>query len=426
MRAMTTQKAPQVGARTYLVKYEPPPVLARLLRKDEIEKDSQQVSGEQALMGRHEHPFNMDELGDLATANLWHAACITAKAVASVGLGYRFAAKRGEDDSAERDKAEDLVPDNSFSGFCAEIVEDLESCGNAYIEVERGKSASEIARLNLVPPGTMWVMQDGNYQQRIGTKTAIFVPYGSKERDGRNEILHIKTRTPRSRYYGLPKWLGAIPDLILDQNAVLYQIRFFENSAMPDFAVIVEGGELTEDAEKKIADLLSTNFKGVNNAHRTIYIPSPDPSVKIRLEPLNKIGRDADFVGLRAQSRDFVVSAHRVPPRIVGIVTAGQLGGGGETIGQLQIFDQTVCDPIRQKLGKILGKTIFEEVGITSPITFTALDVTSWSEDAEAVARLKEAGLIWPAEGRERLGYDGDGPSKNLDATLDELNRQLA
>ena len=64
----------------------------------------------------------------------------------------------------------------------------------------------------------------------------------------------------------------------------------------------------------------------MENAGRIIMLEDERDRVKIRFEKLNLEVKDLKIAKALEHFRDVVVAAHGVPPRILGIVTPGQLG----------------------------------------------------------------------------------------------------
>jgi capsid portal protein len=170
----------------------------------------------------------------------------------------------------------------------------------------------------------------------------------------------------------------------------LYSQKFFITSGVPDLAIIVEGGEFDEETEKKVVEFFQTNLKGVENSHKTLYLPINDQDIKIRFEKLEP-SRQWVYPNekMRGTCRDNIVSAHGVPPRLVGIVTAGQLGGGGEIFGQLKIFQEATIEP-RQSLFELKLAPVISEMISGARIAFDELD-TSIQE--KALTRLSLLGV---------------------------------
>ncbi|HFE37072.1 MAG TPA: phage portal protein, partial [Gammaproteobacteria bacterium] len=173
------------------------------------------------------------------------------------------------------------------------------------------------------------------------------------------------------------------------------------------FAVIIEGGNLSSEARSALKKFLAQRATGVKNAGRAIEISIDDPNVKIRIEKLGLESKDKDFSFSdgRGQNRDEVISAHGVPPRLVGIMAAGQLGGVGEIEGQLTIFKQSTIDPDQEALENLLNSTIIASFGTHKwRLKFNEMDITDALADTEKYTRLTEAGILTPDEVREDLG----------------------
>jgi len=127
-----------------------------------------------------------------------------------------------------------------------------------------------------------------------------------------------------------------------------------------------------------------------------------------------------------------IVSAHGVPPRIVGIVTAGQLGGGGEADSQLRIFEEIDRAPERNRIEEFYNRTIIQDARFGEHkwnLEFNAIDTTNRKMDAEIENILKQAGIKLPEESRQDLGLpslDEEGmqrlgASSGLEQNVNEL-----
>jgi capsid portal protein len=77
-----------------------------------------------------------------------------------------------------------------------------------------------------------------------------------------------------------------------------FNVRFFDNHAVPAYAVVIEGADVTPELEEKILD----HFKAIKgDPHRTLVIPVPGipgdeaTQVKVRFEKLAVDIKDASF-----------------------------------------------------------------------------------------------------------------------------------
>ena len=118
----------------------------------------------------------------------------------------------------------------------------------------------------------------------------------------------------------------------------------------------------------------------------------------LKVISLLKRKEDMSFQEFKKQTRDEIIAAHNTPPRLVGIITSGQLGGGNELISQVHQFNETEILPKIELL-----EAFFDNIGID--LSLKAVDSTSFKDDAELIAGLIEIGVITVDEARNMLGW---------------------
>lgn len=330
-----------------------------------LSKASIALQEEKAAGGLIPHPYNLESVKDIHEP--YHDRCLQLKAITTVGIGYEFLAAGSE---SPIEMTPPGNPDSTFDETLMKAAIDLESTGNLYLEPVRG-GGGEIVELYWIPSDTVWLKErkekvHGGYRQISGLQSVDFVPFGKyiagqKGDKDIHELIHIRIPSAESRYYGVPDWIGAIGPVILSNNTTEYNARFFANNATPDWSLIISGAELDKDVEQSIKDFIETNLKGVENSRKLLYLNIPDSEVTIKWDQISGKVNDGDFLKLRAAVRDDIVSGHSVPPRLVGIVVAGQLGGGGEAKEQLKIFRETFSNPRKRLLETALNSTLFAD-----------------------------------------------------------------
>jgi capsid portal protein len=193
----------------------------------------------------------------------------------------------------------------------------------------------------------------------------VTIPNTSDQKEV-NEILVIKNFNPRTKYFGFPEWYSATADLVLDRSVIECRIREFDNNLMIQFMIICEGGELDSDGLRKIKKFLASNYKGVSNAGKALYINSDHPDVKIRIERLDKDIREVGYIRTREQNRDFISAADGTAPILFGAKVAGQLGGTTEIKDLFKILDETVIKPEKRTFTAKLKYLFKTKLGINN------------------------------------------------------------
>jgi PBSX family phage portal protein len=297
---------------------------------------------------------------------------------------------------------------------------DYEAIGNLGLEVVR-KDKIPVA-LYHIPFHTMRVCTDNNtYVQIRGTKKIRFRRFNTEEKiykawvetigevkdipDSGHEIIHILNYHPCSSFYGVPDIISALGSLLGQIEARDYNLRFFENNAVPDYAIVIEGGEFTPESKKTIKAYFENELKG--STHRTLVLPV-DEGVKVTFEKLTVEVRDSSFRLYRADNRDEIIRAHGIPPRRVGIAEAGGLGGTGEAKWQAENYKTSIVRPSQEILEYRINDFLIQGgFGISDWILqFSQIDLTDELEDARINEIYVKAGVKSVNQVRGELGYD--------------------
>lgn len=294
-------------------------------------------------------PVSYEDLIAAYYGNPYHASAIDVKTINIIGNGIR--------DAGINSTLGAMCRGMSLYALLENTIRDLRIFGNAFWETPKGE-------IYYIPAWTMYRTKSG-WEQRVGTEKQGF---------GEDEIWHFRTPSMLSSFYGSPEYLSILPTIELMNTITTYNKNFFENNAIPDFAIITEGGMLSPVAENSIGRFLRSKFKGVENAHKTLYLPVPE-GVKVKFEKLQSDNmKDMQFMELRKACIGEIISCHGVPPRLMSILVPGELGGGGETEGERKIFYQTRIKPLQNSFGGQLDSFFQQRLGQTTDIEFESFD----------------------------------------------------
>jgi PBSX family phage portal protein len=384
-------------------------------------------------------PYNLYELANFYDSNFANHAAIDAKVSNTVGLGYRFeTAKdvilRMEDmdvESArlkakkriERSKGdaiewlESLNDDDSFITTMEKVDLDLESTGNAYLEIGRSITG-EIGYVGHIPATTMRVrrLRDG-FTQIISGKVVYFRNFNATNQnpitdDPRpNEVIHFKSYSPLNTFYGVPDIISAYLSLKGDQLASQYNIDYFENKAVPRYIVVVKGARLDSESEDRLFRFLQTGLKGQN--HRTLYVPLPADQegnkIDFTMIPVEANVQEASFDAYREKNRNDILMAHQVPLSKLGGVDSGGLAAA---MSQDRTFKEQVTRPAQRYIEKIVSKIIKTKTDLID-LKFNELTLTDEVAQSQILERFVKSQILLPDEAREKIDMptrsDGKG-----------------
>jgi len=324
-------------------------------------------------------PFDLYLYAYAATLNTYHARAIRAKTKDIVGRKWRIA---GEGPESDRKKIEaffnDAFGEQTFDEGMGNVWTDYEGLGNGYLEVVPD-SKGVPAALTHIPATEFWIRLDGlGFVQQKNGEYSHFRRWGIAEdalaglkpndpllTEGVTSVMHFSRYFPWSPYYGIPPIMPAWNRVALSVLESEFNLGFFSNNAIPDYAVILEG-EWEEGAESQIREYFRVHLKG--QAHKTMVLQTPNGG-KVTFEKLTSDNaKEGSFRLLRIDCRDEILHAHGVPPQKVGIIEAGSMRGnnGGE---QIQEYKNSIVEPGRNKVRTRMNRLIGAGFG-TAAFTF--------------------------------------------------------
>ena len=378
-------------------------------------------------------PYNMLYLAQLYDVSPYHHSAVNAKAANVVGLGYKFEETwstkqkveaamdkspkaldklRGKLEEAKvelREFIESLNSDDSFIENMKKVFIDLESTGNAYLEVGR-TATGKIGYIGHIPTTTMRIRRhrDG-FVQVVYNRYTFFRNFGDTETPDQigtdpqpNEVIHFKVFTPSNTYYGIPDILSAKNALAGDEFAQRFNLDYFENKAVTRYIITVKGAKLTADAERKLLEFFQTGLKGRN--HRTLYIPLPSDGenarVEFNMEPIEAGVQDSSFKNYAVENRDRILIAHRVPISKIGMPQGVSLANAKDAD---KTFKEQVCRPRQEELEVKINKIIAEFTN-DFVLRFNELALTDEETQSRIDDRYLKDQVILPNEVRARKG----------------------
>lgn len=297
-------------------------------------------------------PYDLDTLSSLYDECGFLHATVDARVMNTVGLGYNWrpttkAQKRVSKSASNTEKAERIRQmhqaemdrlellfesfneEETFTETMIKIWTDVLVTGNGYMEIGR-TNAGKIGYLGHIPSKLMRVRKDRDGYVQLANRMAVFFRnFGDLEMKdpinndpSPNEVLHFKLYSPNSTYYGIPPSVSVISAIVGDKFAKEYNIDYFENKAIPRYAIVLKGVKLSEASKRELINYFKKEVKGRN--HGTLVVPIPatigaNNDADIRFEKLETGVQEGSFDQYRKSNRDEIVSAYRVPPTKVGI-----------------------------------------------------------------------------------------------------------
>lgn len=322
-------------------------------------------------------PYPPEQLIKLPQLNNTLGQCVEAMVTNCDGFGHTLqpmtqeAKDLNEEALAEKERIEELISqpfdDQTFLDIRKKSRADYETIGWKCLEIGRDATGAIIwfrhipshtvrkTRLDVKPievtvslrrksklVSVKTTKRFRRYVQRVGAKRLYFKEYGDprvidpstgKENKSLNvdsaatEILWREIYTVGENY-GTPRYINNIPSVLGSREAEMVNFHFFEDNAIPALAVLLAGGQLTEDTVSDIRKMFQK--KGKDTMHKVLVLEAkadndnagmdgkaPIPSLSI--QPLAK-DRQSDglFKDYLEQCHVNIRSSFRLPPILLG------------------------------------------------------------------------------------------------------------
>lgn len=387
-------------------------------------------------------PYDLDNLAHLYDQSSIHYAAINARVMNTVGLGFEFTetlkakrkVERVQDDKAKLDRTrrqlQDLKEelDETFEGLNIEetlietmvrVWQDVLTIGNGYLEIGRN-NAGKIGYIGHIPGTMVRIRRKRDGYVQISRSNKVQAVYFRNFQDTEtedpinmdpkpNEIIHFKMYSPNHTYYGIPSAVSAAAAIVGDKFAKEYNIDYFENKAIPRYAIILKGAKISQRSKQELVNYFRNEVKGRN--HGTLIIPIPasvGSDTDIKFEKLEAGVQDASFDKYRKSNRDEILVANRVPAPKVGVYDNANLAVSRDAD---KTFKMQVIGPDQAVIEKKINRIVSE---FTDLLQFKLKKIDLMDEEMESriYDRYLRAEVMSPNEVRGKVGLperkDGD------------------
>lgn len=168
-----------------------------------------------------------------------------------------------------------------------------------------------------------------------------------------NDIIFIKLYDPRQQIYGTPDYVGGIQSALLNSDATVFRRRYFANGAHMGFILYSTDPDMTEEMESEIASQIK-NAKGVGN-FRSMFVNiaggHPDG---LKIIPVGDTGTKDEFANIKNISAQDILTAHRYPPGLGGIIP-NNAGGFGDPLKIREAYREDEVFPMQNLIADAIN-----------------------------------------------------------------------
>lgn len=369
----------------------------------------------------YEPPFLFSALHRMTQENAMLRQCIEAVVTNVEGHGYRMAyigPEDGEESSEAKAELENLeaffdMPNDDYSmvDLRTRCRWDLETLGNAYIEVGRNVKG-EVTSLWHLPASMVRITSKDTdptpvrmklarrtgvteevvnkhfqrYVQIIGTRKVYFKEFGDPRKisaidgtekpelnleDATTEVIHLKLYNSAS-VYGIPRWITQMPSIKGSRQAELTNLEYFTDNAIPAMVIMVSGGTIDQSSLDALEDHMQ-GVRGRKAQHRVVTIEArgdehaaaengtiAPPRVEIKSLQGDRQG-DALFRDYEKDCHGKVRSAFRLPPIFVGLAEDYTYATAKTSF---EVAESQVFGPERRTMDDIINRKLLTTWGV--------------------------------------------------------------
>lgn len=155
----------------------------------------------------------------------------------------------------------------------------------------------------------------------------------------------------KQELYGLPEYLSPLNSAWLNKAATLFRRKSYQNGALAGYILyMTDAAQSSSDIERMRKAIRDT--KGIGNFRNLfMYAPNGKPD-GIKILPLSEVATKDDFFNIKKASRDYLLSAHRMPPQMMGIIP-DNTGGFGDAVKAAQVFVRNELTSLQERFKEI-------------------------------------------------------------------------
>lgn len=334
-----------------------------------------------------------NELIDLYNNSSIHNTCVNAIVDGIVGEGLTA------DPEWVLERANGT--DESWNDLLKRVATDLKLYGGFSLEIIWNKARTRIAEVYHIDfswlrahgkdyrgniPG-YYISDEWSTNYRYGGSPIDDLPYlpvynTLKNEDEPKQIFVFNPYRPGQKYYPLPDYVGALRVIDLDTEIDNFHVNNLKNGLAPSL-MITTFTNGNEDEREAIERMLQLQYSGTNNAGNLLYMDLDAPENAPVVTPIPQNGADGYYTTINDLVVQKILTAHRITsPMILGIKTAGQLGGREEVIEAYLLLVNTVIRPFQQDILAVF-ETLLEEMHPAQEITLGIQQLKLFSDGEE-------------------------------------------
>ena len=237
--------------------------------------------------------------------------------------------------------------------------------GKAYLEMVKSMTGRPLQLLRCpaawtrVGCGASGFEEVGYWYVQPGTLVFNPIPFAW------DQMHHLIEPDPLQEIYGMPEYLSALQSGLLNENATLFRRRYYLNGMHAGFILYISEENFREEDSAAIREQMRRS-KGLGN-FKNLFLHVPKGKKDgVQILPISEIAAKDEFLHIKEVTRDDMLSAHRVPPQLLGIVPKNGTGFGN-VVDAARAFYQLEIVPLQHRLMELNEWLGFDALSFSEP-----------------------------------------------------------
>ena len=222
----------------------------------------------------------------------------------------------------------------------------------------------QVVRLHVLSSLYLRRKRDGGYSYLM--KKSLYDSAQEIYEYDEKDIIFIKLYDPMQQIYGSPDYVGGIQSALLNSDATVFRRRYFSNGAHMGFILYSTDPDLTEEMEDEIAKKIADS-KGVGNFKSMFVNIAGGHPDGLKVIPIGDTGTKDEFANIKNISAQDVLTAHRFPPGLSGIIPTNT-GGLGDPMKYRETYQKDEIQPLQEIIAETINND--HEIGLGLKVKF--------------------------------------------------------
>jgi len=336
-----------------------------------------------------------------------HSAILSSKLAYTVGTDFVYESDLKPNEQSWVDDIN--AKGQSLRDVFSLLSKDYITFGNAWIQSVKVQGRTnyyhiDATKVRIKKDRSAIIVSD--YWREIGNGTYQSKPHVEISLNPKKSThaIQLMRHSPEYNFYGLPDYIGALNWIDVEYRIPKFNLDRFDNGFFPSALIQMFGAPPEGITAKQYVKSMVANFTGEANNSKIVaeMLDSPEQAAKITTFDSEKQG---EFEKLAEMAKVNIISAHRIPPVLAMIETAGKLGGNQQISESHNLFMNSVITPdFQEPLLRFFNKLI-ELAGFNFIVGINQLNSLT------LVDKINPSDVLTVDEQRELLGYE---PTKEI------------